>query len=68
VEAMVPVTARAATASAAILVLIDIGNSIRLKAVRCGPHGQLDGASSNPVRSRPGERPGRVDFLIIAVG
>jgi hypothetical protein len=43
-EAMPPVTASAARAAAAILVLIDMRNSIRLKAVRCGPHDQLDGA------------------------
>src|SRR5260370_26628635 len=50
VEAMLPVAARVASASAAILVLIDMRNSIRLRAVRCGPHAQLDGGFSNPVR------------------
>src|SRR4051812_47627485 len=49
-EAMVPVRARVARARAAILVLIDMGNSIRFGAARCGPHAQLDGGLSNPVR------------------
>jgi hypothetical protein len=55
VEARLPVTARAARARAAILVLIDMRNSIRLEAVRCGLHAQLDGGCSKPVRSRSGE-------------
>jgi CMP-2-keto-3-deoxyoctulosonic acid synthetase len=38
VEAMLPVAARAATAKAASLVLIDMENSVRLKAARHGPH------------------------------
>src|SRR5712691_11700672 len=50
VDAMVPATASVASASAAILVLIDMTNSIRLRAARCGPHIQLDGASPDPVR------------------
>jgi hypothetical protein len=37
-------------AKAAILVLIDMGNSILLKAARCGPHAQLDGGCLIPVR------------------
>ena len=37
VEAMLPATVRAATARAAILVLIVMGYSIRLRTVRCGP-------------------------------
>src|SRR5450631_3307211 len=37
VVAMLPVTARAASARAAIPVLIDMKNSIRLKAAPCGP-------------------------------
>src|SRR5258706_11928063 len=40
VEARPPVSARAASARAAILVLIDMRNSIRLWADRCGPHAQ----------------------------
>jgi hypothetical protein len=38
------------------LLLIGMRNSILLQAARYGPHAQLDGASSNPVRSRTGER------------
>src|SRR5260221_1354619 len=39
VTAMLPVAARAATATAAILVLIDMeGNSVRVEANRYGPH------------------------------
>jgi hypothetical protein len=32
------------------LVLIDMGNSIRLSASRCGPHAQLDEGCLIPVR------------------
>jgi hypothetical protein len=53
VEAMLPVTASVARARAAILVLIDMRNSIRLRAARFGPHAQLVGAFPNPVRIAP---------------
>jgi hypothetical protein len=38
VDAMAPVTASVASASAAIFDLIDMENSIRFKASRSGPH------------------------------
>ena len=44
-----------AMARAAILVLIDMRNSIRLWADRCGPCAQLDGPCSIPVRFAVGE-------------
>jgi hypothetical protein len=50
VEAIVPVTASVARARAAILVLIDMVNSILVLSGHCGPHAQLDGAPSKAVR------------------
>src|ERR1700690_1757771 len=50
-DAMAPVTARVARARAAMLLLIDMGNSIRFGGGPSWSARQLDGASSNPVRS-----------------
>jgi len=67
VEAIVPVTARVARAKAAILVLIDMVNSILVLSGRCGPHAELDGAPSKAVRNG-GRKYGFVDyFLAISV-
>jgi hypothetical protein len=61
VEPTLPVTARAATARAASLVLIDMMVSIRLGAARCGPHARLDGGCSIPVRRHPPEKFGKLN-------
>src|SRR6266699_4726928 len=59
---MPPVTARVARARAAILVLIDIGNSIRLNAARCGPHARW----TEPLLTRFESQPGNMASWVIS--
>src|SRR6476620_4245767 len=57
--------ASAARARAAILVLIDMTNSIRLRRYRCGPRASLDGGFSLPVRIEPGRH--RLDVIVMVL-